>query len=66
LAVKFHPVVEDFETVMLGDTVLKGFEGIILEFNNLPTIETDQMIMVAPLRGAFISRLSIRKFSLRR
>ena len=65
-AIKLHTVVKDFKMVTLGNPVLKGFEGLVLEFDNLPAIETDQVIMVAPLRSGFISGLSIGKFSLRR
>ncbi len=57
-------MVENLETVALGNAILKCFEGIILEFNNLPTLEADQVIMVALSLSGFILGLSIRKFSL--
>jgi hypothetical protein len=57
-------VVENLETVALGNAILKCFEGIILEFDNLPTLEADQMIMVALSLSRFILGLSIRKFPL--
>lgn len=55
---------ENLETVALGNAVLEGFEGIILEFNNLPTLEADQMIMVILSLSGFILGPSIRKFPL--
>lgn len=55
---------EHLETKALGNTRLKCFQGIILEFNNLPTLKTDQMIMVALSLRGFILGLSIRKFPL--
>ena len=55
---------ENLETVTLGNVILKCFEGVVLEFNNLPTPEADQMIMVALSLGGFILGLSIRKFPL--
>jgi hypothetical protein len=57
-------VVGNFETVAVGNAILKCFESIILEFNNLPTLEADQMIMVALSLRGFILGLSIRKFPL--
>ena len=65
-AIELHTVVEGFKLVALGDPVLKGFEGLILELDDLPAIETDQVVMVAPLGGPFVSRFSICEFSLRR
>lgn len=55
---------KNLEPVALGNAILKCFEGIILEFNNLSTLEADQMIMVLLSLGGFILSLSIRKFSL--
>jgi len=47
-----------------GDSVLKGFECLILEFNNLSTIQADQVIVMGPLRSGLISGLSVSEFSL--
>jgi hypothetical protein len=55
---------EDLETVALSNALLKGFYGIILEFDNLPTFEADQMIMVALSFRGFILGFSVRKFPL--
>jgi hypothetical protein len=64
LAIKFHSMVRDFETVALSNAVLKGFHIFILKFNDLSTPKTDEMIMMAPSRSGFISGLSIAKFPL--
>ena len=49
-----------------GNPVLKGFKGLILEFDDLPAVEADQMVMVAPLRGPLVSGFSVCEFSLGR
>ena len=55
---------KNLKTVAFGNTVLKRLKGLILEFNNLPAIEADQMVMVAAFRSGFVSGLSVIKFSL--
>jgi len=52
------------ETVAFGYLILKGFEGIVFEFDNLSAIETDQVIMVTALCGGFVPGLPIGKFPL--
>ena len=36
----------NLKTVTLGNPLLKGFEGLVLELNNLSAIEADEVIMV--------------------
>ena len=57
-------MMKNLETVTLGNAMLKRFEGFILEFNDLPTLEADQVIMVALSLSGFILCLSVRKFPL--
>jgi hypothetical protein len=57
-------MMEDLKLVTLGDPTLKGFKSLVLEFNNLSAIDTDQVIMVSSFRSGFISGLSINKFPL--
>jgi hypothetical protein len=64
MAVEFHTMIKNLKMMTPGNTVLKGLKGLILKFNNLPAIETDQVVMMAPLRNGFVSGLSISKFSL--
>lgn len=59
-------MIEDFKTVTLGNTLLKPFKGLILEFDNPSTLETDQVIMMALSRSGFILSFPISKFSLGR
>jgi hypothetical protein len=40
-AVELHSMMKNFKMVALGDIVLKGLKGLILEFNNLSAVETD-------------------------
>jgi hypothetical protein len=40
-AVEFHPVMKNLKSMALGNGVLKGLKVLILEFDNLPAIETD-------------------------
>jgi hypothetical protein len=49
-----------------GDCILEGFEGLILKFNNVSAIQTDQVIVMASFQGGFIPGLSVGKFSLGR
>jgi len=55
---------ENLETITLGNAILKCFEGLVLEFDDLPTPEADQVIMVSLSLSRFILGLSIRKFPL--
>lgn len=55
---------ENLEPVTLGNVVLKRFESFVLEFDNLSTPETDQMVMMAPSGSGFILSLSRCKLSL--
>jgi hypothetical protein len=55
---------KNLETVTLGNAILKCFEGFVLEFDNLATLEADQVIMVGLSLRGFILSLSIRKFPL--
>ena len=55
---------ENLEAVTQGNAILKCFEGFVLEFDNLPTLETDQVIMVALALSRFILGRSIRPFPL--
>lgn len=54
---------EDPEMVVFGNFILEGFEGIVFKFDDLPAIETDQVVMVATLCGGFVSGLPIGKLS---
>jgi hypothetical protein len=40
-------MVRDLKAVALGNPLLKGLKGLVLEFNNLSAIQADQMIMMA-------------------
>lgn len=64
VAIKFHPVMKDFEAMASCDPVLKGFESIVFKFDDLPTAQADEMVMVGSLVGGFVPGLSIGKFSL--
>jgi hypothetical protein len=64
LAIKLHTVVKDLKTVMPGDAVLKGFDGLVLEFDNPSAIKANEVIMVALFRCGFIPGLPIGKFPL--
>jgi len=57
-------VVENLKTVALGNAILKCLKGVILEFNNLSTLEADQVIMVVLSLSGFVLCLPIRKFPL--
>jgi hypothetical protein len=56
-------VVEDLKPVTIGNTALEGFNRFIFEFHNLPTPETDQVIVMSSASDRFISRLTVSKFS---
>jgi len=64
LAIEFHTVVRNFKSVTLGNALLKDFNVLVLEFNNLSTPEADQVVMMILSRTRFVSCLSVRKFSL--
>ena len=55
---------KNLKAVSLGNAALKRFKVFILEFDNLSTLQTDQMIVVAPSRSRFIPGLPVCKFSL--
>lgn len=57
-------MVGDPEPMPFGNSVLEGFECLILEFHDLSAIQTDQVIVMAPFRSGLISGLSVSKFSL--
>jgi hypothetical protein len=57
-------MIEDLKPVTLRNPTLKGFKSLVLEFNNLSAIETDQVIMMSSFRSGFISGLPISKFPL--
>jgi hypothetical protein len=40
-------MVRDLKSVTLGNSLLEGLEGLVLEFDNLSAIETDEVIVVA-------------------
>jgi hypothetical protein len=40
-------MVRDLKAMTLGNPLLEGLEGWVLEFDNLSAIETDQMVVVA-------------------
>jgi DNA-binding IclR family transcriptional regulator len=40
-------MVRDLKVMTLGNPLLERLEGLVLEFNNLSAIETDQMVVVA-------------------
>lgn len=63
-AVKLHAVMRDPEPMASGDSVLKGFECLVLKFNNLSAIQTNQVIVVAPLPSRLVPGLSISESSL--
>ncbi len=44
--------------------MLKGFEDLVFKFDNLPTAQADQMVMVGALGSGFVSGLSVGKLSL--
>jgi hypothetical protein len=52
------------KSVTLGDSILEGLKSLILEFNNLPAVQADQMVMMPSFRNRFISGLPVPKFSL--
>lgn len=56
-------MVGDLKPVTLGNPLLKGFKRWVLELNNLPAIETDEVIVVGSFRRGFIPRLPVLKFS---
>ncbi len=64
LAIEFHPMVRDLKTVAMSDLALHGFHVVVLKFNDLSTLETDQVIMVGSPRSGFISGFPIDKFPL--
>ena len=40
-------MVGNLKTVTLGNPLLKGLQGLVLEFEDLSAIQADQVIMVA-------------------
>jgi hypothetical protein len=56
-------VAEDLKMVTLGDVFLEGFNCLILKFDNLPALQTDEVIMVFPFRNGLIAGFSISEFS---
>jgi hypothetical protein len=64
VAVKFHAVVKDFETMASRNSLLKGFNRLLFEFDDLAASETNQMVVMGSLGGGFVPGLSIGKFSL--
>ena len=64
VAVKFHPVMKDFEAMAPRNPMLKGFKPIVFKFEDLSTAQADEMVMVGSLGSGFVSGLTIGKFSL--
>ena len=46
--VEFQAVIRDLKPVALRNSILKGFKRLVLEFNDLPAIEADQVIVMGP------------------
>ncbi len=55
---------KDFKAMISCNPILKGFKAIVFEFDDLPTAQTDQMIMVRPFVDGFVPGPPIGKFSL--
>jgi hypothetical protein len=56
-------MVKGLETVPVGDTSLKRFQGLVFKFNNLTASEADEVIVMAPSRDRFVPGLSVSKFA---
>ncbi len=57
-------MVRDFKAVTVGNPLLKGLEGLVLEFEDLSAIHANQVIMMASFGSGFISGFPVGKFSL--
>jgi hypothetical protein len=41
-------MMSDLKPVALRNPILEGFKGLVLKFDDLSAIQTDQVIMMAP------------------
>jgi hypothetical protein len=57
-------VVKNLKVVMVRNSILQGLEGLVLEFEDLSTINADQVIVMASFSNGLKSRLPVRKLSL--
>jgi len=55
---------KDLKMIALGDSILKGFQGLILELNDLSATEADQMIMMTVLGDGFVTGLAVGELPL--
>jgi hypothetical protein len=63
MAVELHAVVKDLKPITVGDTFLKCFECLVLELDDFPATETDQVIVMPFSRDGLISCLPVREFA---
>ena len=63
-AVKFQAMALDSKAMASGDLDLKCFDTRILEFDNLATGYTDQVVVVLVVIAGFIACLAITELSL--
>src|SRR5438046_1714510 len=57
-AVQLHAMVDQSETKLFGDPLLQGFELVVDEFDHIPGLDVDQMVVVA-FRGCLVARAPI-------
>jgi hypothetical protein len=57
-------MVKEFEPMAFRNSLLKGFNRLLFEFDDLATSEADQMVMMGSFGGGFVPGLPIGKFSL--
>ncbi len=55
---------ENLKMVSLCNVPLERFNRFILKFDDLPTLQTDEVIMVFPFRNGLVAGLSIGELSL--
>lgn len=63
-SVKFQAMALDGKAMASGDLDLKCFDAWILEFDNLATGHTDQVVVVFVVVAGFIACLAITELSL--
>ena len=63
MAVELHSVLKDLKPITVGDTFLNRFECLVLELDDFPATETDQVIVMSFSRDGFVPRLTVREFA---
>ncbi len=63
MAVEFHAMMKNLKPITVGDAFLKRFERFVLELDDFPATQTDQVIVMSFSRDGLIPRLTVGEFT---